>query len=371
MLYDTIKIAPKEAIADLRAKEVMKALATSTIVGTTHSNDAWYVDFVGVEYQKDLVTVLARAFTAKGKPIGFGRDGTVEIERFRVFNPPTLVDDPNGNIVQTSTNERTGREEVRILREDPKQALIEVVLDLVRLVGKPGGNIVPSKIGSTVTTIYADASDAMMRQSNASWATCRNATSCTVQSGISTGYMASELESGVYNIYTGFWMFDTSSIPNTDTINSATFSVSLNGDNQTGNSQTLAIGQTTLATWNSPVSGDFDGRGHTGSLGSGNVTHPNGATTGYLDFALNSTGLGWIARSGETIPGSASASGKTQLSLLYSSDTSNSAPTVRCFAQMRMAEQSGTTNDPKLVVDHTAAGGGASVNGLMMMGVGS
>jgi hypothetical protein len=32
--------------------------------------------------------------------LGLGKDGSVEIERFRFFNPTILVDDPNGSVVR-------------------------------------------------------------------------------------------------------------------------------------------------------------------------------------------------------------------------------------------------------------------------------
>lgn len=344
-------LIPETNTADYKAQRVISSIEVG-FKDTAFSGDTYHVDIIDTEYQKDFVTVFARAFTLKGEPVGFGADGSVEIERFRFFNPPLLVEDPYGDIKQVSFNDKKQIEEVRFFREDPKEALKESLLDTISKVAKSGESIVRGKIGNTTTTIYSDTSDAILRVSNATWSTARNATSSTVQSGLSTGYIASELEGATYNIYTGFWMFDTSVIPSTDAISSAVFSVSLNGDSATGDSQTLAVGNSTQATWNSPVSGDFDARGHTGSLGSSGVTHPNGATTGYLDFTLNATGVGWIARNGETIPGSASASGKTQLTLLYSSDTNDSTPTVRAYAQMRMVEQAGTTNDPKLTIVH-------------------
>src|SRR3990167_4688263 len=41
----------------------------------------------------------ARAFK-NGKPIGFGSRGRTEWERFRMFNPPILTNDPNGTIIR-------------------------------------------------------------------------------------------------------------------------------------------------------------------------------------------------------------------------------------------------------------------------------
>lgn len=358
---------PQSDYAVYRVQKITESTSDS-FIGSSIDTGEGTIYIVDVQYEEKVVVVFARAFNIEGQPIGFGPNGEVEIERFRIVNPPTLIDDPNGDIKQTWFNETKKIEEVRFLREDPKQALINELTSTIKIIGKDGSNIQPGKIGNTTTTIYADTGDGTLRSSNATWSTARNATNGTTQLGTSTSYIASELEAATYNIYTGFWMFNTSSIPSTDTISSATFSVSLNGDNQIGDSQTLAVGQSTQSTWNSLVSGDFDNRGYNTTLGSAGITHPTGTTTGYLDFALNASGIDFIARNGETKPGSASASGKTQLTLIYSSDSSNTTPTARCYAQIRMAEQAGTTNDPKLVIEHTAS---ATTPLCMLMGVGT
>lgn len=318
--------------------------------------DTLEIEITSVEPIDGGVQVFARAWS-DGEQIGFGSDGTVDIERFRIMNPPVLVSDAAGDVVIEEYNAEHDKTTVLRFREDAEQAILQAVAATILVKNEVFGSssIITDKVGNTTTTVYSDTGDGILRSSSTVWSTARDATSSTLQSGLSTGYISSELEGSNYNIYVPFLMFDTSSVPSSDTISSATFSISLNGDNTSGNSQTLAIGNSAQATWNSPASGDFDARGHTGSLGSSGVTHPSGTTSGYLDFTLNATGIGFIARSGETIPGTASATGKTQLTILYSSDTSNSAPTVRCYAQIRMAEQTGTTNDPKLVVEHAAA----------------
>ena len=45
------------------------------------------------------IELFAKAWK-DGKQLGFGKDGSVEIERFRFFNPPFLVGDVNGDIVR-------------------------------------------------------------------------------------------------------------------------------------------------------------------------------------------------------------------------------------------------------------------------------
>lgn len=199
-------------------------------------------------------------------------------------------------------------------------------------------------------TFYADASDISVRNSNANFATARNAASGTTSgSGSSTTYASCGLESGTtYNFYIVFYPFDTSSIPSSETVTAATFSFSLVGDNSGTAANQWAVTQSTQATWNGVAGGDFDQRG-TLEL----ATRQNrkvSAETGYQDMTFTSTGRGQIARSGETKPASASATGKTQLVMAWAKDLDNSAPAGNDYNQVYLSEQTGTTNDPKLAV---------------------
>ena len=46
------------------------------------------------------IEVFARAWR-DGNQIGFGADGSVDVERFKVFNPPILVLDEQGPLIVT------------------------------------------------------------------------------------------------------------------------------------------------------------------------------------------------------------------------------------------------------------------------------
>jgi hypothetical protein len=70
---------------------------------------------------------------------------------------------------------------------------------------------------------------------------------------------------------------------------------------------------------------------------------------------MNSTGIGWIAKSGETKPASASATGKTQLCIVFAKDYDNQQPGTFDYTQLRFSEYSGTANDPKLVVTYSSS----------------
>lgn len=102
------------------------------------------------------IELFAKAWKGD-KQLGFGKDGSVEIERFRIFNPPILVDDPNGDIVREWTDEKTGELKQRKLREDPIEAIRQTVAHNVKIVGKENAQIVIGKIGNTTSTFYPDA----------------------------------------------------------------------------------------------------------------------------------------------------------------------------------------------------------------------
>src|SRR3990167_1831357 len=77
------------------------------------------------------VEVLARAWKGD-KQLGFGANGSVEWERFRFFNPPVLVPDPNGDVIKEQTDERSGEIKVRRLREDPEAALKQILAETIK-----------------------------------------------------------------------------------------------------------------------------------------------------------------------------------------------------------------------------------------------
>lgn len=203
-------------------------------------------------------------------------------------------------------------------------------------------------------TIYSNAGDGAIRKSDANFTTARSATDGdSVATGGSTGYTSCGLESGTtYNFYIGFFMFDTSVIASSETIDSATFSFSLTGDNSGTAGNQWAVTQSTQDTWNSITTADYDQRGST--EGATRANRKVSTETGYQDFALNTTGKSWIARSGETKPASASATGKTQVVMAWAKDLDNSAPATNDYNQIYFSEQTGTTNDPKLVIETTA-----------------
>ena len=285
------------------------------------------------------IELFAKAWRGD-KQLGFGKDGSVEIERFRIFNPPILVDDPNGDIEREWTDKETGLLKQRKLREDPLQAIKEVIAHNVTLVGKDNGKIVIGKVGNTTSTFYPDPDPEttsvdgfLNRNDQPSWADTRN--------GTTANFLGADLvvRSGVigslYFIIRSFILFDTSSISDGATIDSATVSVYVygTGDGQHEDNTTMEIVQVNPASNTTLIVDDYDNLTFIsgGSLGFGNFI--GSGNVGYHDLTLNATGLTWIDKTGIT-----------KLGLITGLDLNNIAPTGRNNAnELSSADTAGTS----------------------------
>lgn len=149
----------------------------------------------------------------------------------------------------------------------------------------------------------------------------------------------------------GVYLFDTSSI-STDDIDSAIQSLygATKADFQS-NEPDLAFVATAPASNTAIAAGDFDSFGT--SIYAPVITYSSFTASGYNDATYNATGEAAIAKTGVTKTGSCNKN--------Y--DIDQVAPTWQSGSVARMqcefADETGTSKDPKLVVEHSAAGGGA------------
>ncbi|GAH79199.1 unnamed protein product, partial [marine sediment metagenome] len=100
----------------------------------------------------------------------------------------------------------------------------------------------------------------------------------------------------------GIYLFDTNSIPDDVTIVSATFSVrgSAKGDNfSPAIAPNINVYSSNPASNTSSVAGDFNSLGSTAFCDTP-ITYASWSTTGYNNFALNSSGLAAIDKTGVT-----------------------------------------------------------------------
>lgn len=295
------------------------------------------------------IEVFVRAWQ-DGKQIGFGSNGTVDIERFRLINPPVLVqDEVNGDIVirtEENVELQLPATETRY-REDPEEATLRALEEtILSLKNKhDDSKIIAGKRGNTTTTVYADPS-AYMFNTDASWATMR-------ADGTSVGYDTTSTNEAVfisekitnYNAGRNIFIFDTSGIPDSDTISSATFSIKSTTDAGSGAETTYPANGALVGVTGTPD-------GNTSDYGKVNETRyadtdvlrsafANGVAS-YKDWVMNATGIANINKTGNT-----------NLGIRASNQFSDSTvPTARSFAKGYFSAASGTTDDPKLVIEH-------------------
>jgi hypothetical protein len=300
------------------------------ILDTLIKRDGYTIKIFDIEEIDGGVQMYARAWK-DGKQLGFGSDGSVDIERFRVFNPPILVPDKTGDIVEDN----------RTLKHDPKEAIITSLLDTIKLVGKTDTVIEYEKVGNTTDTYYSiDTGDGYLQNDSVvSWNTAWSSGAATA-----TGtklYIVSSKLGGTWRIMRSEIPFDTSALPDTDTITSAVLSLYQDGNQRFNVDVTTAdIVKTTQA---STAEVGFEDYGYFGTDVAAELALVSWATSTYNDFTLNATGIGWISKTGNTL-----------LGVRNSRDTDNSAPTGNNNIVAYDASSVGTTQDPKLVIEHSA-----------------
>ena len=300
------------------------------------------------------IELFARAWRGT-QQLGFGSDGSVEIERFRIFNPPILVDDPNGTIIKESINPNTLLVVQRKLREDPIEAIRQIIAHNAKIVGKDNGKIIIGKIGNTTSTFYPDANpestsvDGRTRRSTAgeTWA---NLIAGDGTSFVDTGttlytYLRAAASGNNWDLLDkNHFLFDSSSIPDTDTISSATLSVY--GANVQNDAFTLSVNiySTNPASNVAIVETDHDTVGTTPFATAKAQSTLN--NTNYNDFALNASGIAQVSKTGIS-----------KFGFAYVNVQENSEPTWSASAENYWghyhADEAGTTADPKLVVVHS------------------
>ena len=339
-------------------------IISSTLVETV-TQDNIKIEIIAVEKIDGGVQVYAKAWNGK-QQYGFGSDGSVEIERFRIFNPPILVPDPVGPVIQVY-QDADGNNRQRTLREDPKTALLHTISQVVKSTGKLGTNIVPNRIGRTTSTFYPSAGavspvDGYVGKDDSSiWSTTRTGTADVTNVTSALFEHRNLIGNGngpsAFTLFRVFLLFDTSPIPDGDPINSATLSVYGDAKPGTvGGNETLYAVSSTPASTSTLTTADYNSIGST-SFGDSGTTFNLGV---YNDIALNSSGLANITNTGIS-----------QFALRGYYDFNNIAP-VEAVSENSLnywaADQTGTSQDPMLVVNHGASTLGAQSK-MLMMGV--
>ena len=339
-MIDLLKNKSAKEKANIKGREIAKVDFRGE-----HTRGNIKIDIQSIEAIEGGVQVFARAWK-NGKQLGFGKDGSVDIERFRIFNPPTLVDDENGDIVQRWDGKDADGKKVkrqRTLKEDPEEAVLQVIehnLSVMKNVHLDS-KIKRGKTGNTTSTFYPESGDKFLGAANSVFATARDAATASDSNSAATeGYTICRT-TGSFLIRRTFQNYDTAAIDDGDTIDSAVASIYIFGNNSPSGKEHSVYGSTAADTI---TTADYDQAGTTAfsdtPLDDGTVT-----TSAYNSQTFNATGIAAINKSGLT-------------KLVWrqkTNDADNVAPSGAGFLNFYNSAESGTTKDPKLVIEHEAA----------------
>jgi len=333
------------------------------------NQDTLEIEIVKVRSIESGIEVFLRAWSDE-EQIGFGTDGSVDIERFRIINPPILVPDEKGDVVRTITNEQTGETTEIRYREDAEQALLQSIEHTLLVLKNVHNseNIVSGKRGNTTSTFYPAAGanspvdGRVGRGGNETFSNKRNNTTGTYTTVTGASASSPSLYSiASTDIYSALartiFGFDTS-ILGSDTITSATLSIRGIGGKSTGLGDTnFEIVSASPASPSNITNSDYNIANFGSTAFSSGVTIGGMSIAAYTNFTLNASGISHINKTGNTFFGG-----------LLGFDFNNSAPTwvASSFTgiDVAFAETSGTINDPKLVVEHEA---GANPRGGILL----
>jgi len=352
--------------------------AKADIVGV-HQRDNVILEVTEVRPIENGVEVFARAWTRANSititegtttrsipadsRIAFGKDGTVDIERFRIINPPILVPDEKGDVLVAGFTFDEAQENLietnRTFREDPKEALLQIIEQNIPNLKNihTSEKIVVGKLGKTTTTVYpaAGANSPVDGQLNSplgasTWQTLRDATTASFDGEDLAMFPITYLRTSGTTpnlMVRGVVMFDTSSIPDADVIDSATLSLYIssisNADGHGGMS--AAIVSLTSSSNSTLAASDY------------NIT--NFGSRVAADTAMTSYVLNEYKDHAFTDLTAINKTGISKFGTLTNKEVDNTAPTLSSTITASIAaytaDQSGTTNDPKLVVEHSAS----------------
>lgn len=384
VMYQTVEEALPNISPSKRGTIKGQEIAKIGSIAKTQRGD-YFIQVLSLEAMDGGVQAFIKAWDKYGDPIGFGIDGTVEIERVRMFNPPVLVPDPNGTIVRQwqGKDKDTGElvTKTRMLREDMYEALLrhlETVMDM-KQEKYSGEKIILGKVGNTTSTFASAAgasspADGHLENDGAdgvSWTDIRDgtggstpATAAMTATKIGAG-SKERVGSARYIITRSVLLFDISAISDIDSINSA----SLRGKFVTGDTEDTAndaysyvnVVESCPASNSSFVAGDYDEFEDTGSTCGFATT--NALRTHSTDFDISSiagapdhtfTGnanmisLTDTAQAGDNIVKLGMAEGHDITNNTHPANTASNA-------WIYSVDQTGTTDDPIFTVEHGTA----------------
>lgn len=314
----------------------------------------------------------ARVFK-NGVQVGFGSDGSVDIERFRVYGRSNfLVEDVNGNVLLQKTIKDENFEtiyETRTYREDLQYCILMDIVHTIQQIGKDDKGIKEGKVGNTTSTFYPPRTTGngsgyfTYRGDNngqsgtfAQWRGRATVASRGMCGWVNNGgnfdpdFIYSQMNQLAgnqwqWNVQPVF-QFDTSTITDTDTIDSATYSICSNNDLGTPADNLSSLFG--LTVWDPASETSWVAADQTTYLGTRLATDiafgSLSAVGTYTNFALNSDGKSAISKTSWT-----------DIMLRLNWDIDNTSPGTTGVHQTLLGWDKGDDISPaKLVVVHSA-----------------
>ena len=264
-------------------------------------------------------------------------------------NPPIMV--PDGT-TYTVTDPETGETyEKKNYALNPREAYLRWLEQTIR----DNPNLKGWRTRGTVTTVFATApgGEGTVVSPSTVYATARSGGGALgVEDDVRGGQ---RLLTGTYTCREGFLIFDTSTIPDTDTVSAVVPSLYGVAD-QSDTDFVSALG-TSSYNGGAVVTGDWvAGASLPASLATWN-------SSGYVaDYNA-------FTSAGASLNSAINKTGNTALILFSERHRDNTAPTGNEFVRFADADAAGTTTDPKLAITHAASGTvGPLIGGRLLRG---
>lgn len=207
----------------------------------------------------------------------------------------------------------------------------------------------PKRFGTrgTVTTVYATApgGNGYVRSTSTTYATARSGNSLAVLDGHRVGQTVSGSD---YFIYESFVIFDTSGLPDTDTVSDVVLSLDGSADQSV-----------TDFTVNAAASSYDGGAVVTGDWVDGSATLPGLTVLATFNSSGYDAAYNAFTSAGASFNSAINLTGNTALILYSDRHAAGTTPTGNEYITFTDADAAGTTTDAKLDITHAAAGGGA------------
>lgn len=333
-------ITDNKARGRLRAASIVDAIKASLTKWV--DSDGWTYEFENLPRVTISEKDIKRAASTVDLKVWDASNTLIFRDRIHAWDGfPVLV--PDG----TQRQEILDTGEINLVdnfKEDPLEAVKTDLAHTVRVVTKTGTvPWVKAKPG-TVSTFYSGTSDGYLVSVHATYATARSTHSGgTSPSDTATTMVCGQQKPGDFQLYEMFVQFDTSAIDDGDTVSQAVLSLYGTVDLST----TDFTAEARVSDWGASLTTADWIAGESLSSLTRVATH---ASAGFTTSAYND-----FTEDGLNFRSAVNTTGATRLILVSDRLVAGTEPTGNELWIVSTADETGTTQDPKLVVTHTAA----------------